>query len=171
MFTTFTRTCTDCGQTAKIAAFRTSDGKLRKQCKQCYAKQKRREKKRRVKRQDKAREEKVFLRLIEKAVDEAPLRAILKQIDRDAQTHVHRLTKYQQKKERNEASSKTLAALERQNNWVNYYNDLKDVVVSDFRRGALKPYLHYRSNTFLMYMHGLRYTYDDRDRAYALATA
>lgn len=165
MFAAYTQTCPACGQTAKIAAFRTGDGKLRKQCKHCYAKQKRREKKRRAKRQDKAREEKVFLRLIEKAVDEAPLRAIIKQIHRDAQTHVQRLEKYSIKKEKNAATNKTLAALERQERWVNYYRDLEDIVVSDFQRGALKPYLYYRSNTFLMYMHGLRYTYDDSDRS------
>lgn len=154
----FTQTCPVCGVTAKIAAFRTRDGKVHAKCRECFHKHKRKMKRRAEARKAKEIENKAILRVMQTEVDEAPLRAIIRQLRQEASTHKQRLRRYTQKMESGEMSARTASALQRQKNWVNYFDDLEAAAIEDFKRGRLKPYLHYRSNTFLLHMHHLRYT-------------
>lgn len=90
-------------------------------------------------------------------------RPMLAMVRQEASSARYRARKYARAIESRQASPRTERALRLQQMRVRYFDALEAWITQDAELGALKPYLYYRSNTFLLYKHGCRPTFDEAD--------
>lgn len=165
MTSLFSAVCPSCGGEFKLAAFRV-DGKRRSICRTCYRRKHRRLKaqKERQKREDRQLwYESAIAR--EKLVDTSMLPAMLRRIAKESAEPRHRVREYTAKiQERGGRHVRTRQGLEHQQKRVNYFDALKAWIQRDAQAGNLRPYLFYRSNTYLLAVHECRPTFEEADR-------
>lgn len=166
---TFTATCPGCGETQKLAAFRVK-GQRRAVCRTCTQRAVRRakaQKQRLEARRREVRHEAAQAR--RKLADSTLLTAMRSRVAAESASARSRVRAYTDKIQNGRWGVRTLQALERQTARVRYYDALQAWIVHEAQEGQLKPYLHYRSNSWLLYIHGCRATYEKDDKAVYVA--
>jgi len=165
MSTLFSAKCPSCGGEFKLAAFRV-DGKRRSICRTCYRKAQRRARAERAKTENLKREVKYESAIArKKVVDTSLLSAMLRQVAKESAGPRQRVRRYSEKVNSGRWHTRTLQALERQSARVQYFEELKRWIVQEAQAGQLKPYLYYRSNTWLLHIHNCKATYEPADKA------
>jgi Zn ribbon nucleic-acid-binding protein len=157
--------CPTCKETKPLAEFRTKrDYKLHGECVRCYKLRKRRKKYRKEADEKKERLEKLVVRSeLQKKAQPPQVTAMIRQVRAEAAVPKLRVRRYMEKIENGEKSARTEAAVAYQQRKVDYFVELEQVIRNDATRGEVKPYIFYRSNTWLLHKHGLRYTIEPGD--------
>lgn len=157
--------CPTCKQTKPISDFRTKrDQKLHSECVVCFKKRNRRKKYQKEVAEKKRRLAKVMVQAaLQKKTQPADVAAVIRQVRAEAAVPRMRVRLYQEKFAKGLQSARTESALAYQQRKVDYFTELEQVIRDDAMRGDVKPYVHYRANTWLLHKHGLRYTIEPGD--------
>lgn len=161
------RECDTCGEVLPAKMFWGKHRMPQTTCTPCRRKEARRMRYDRQRRKELQKEQRLELIRIVKEQDKKmrdtkmyagvlELNKIISRID-------HKIRKYAEKISYCEGSSRTEQALEHQQQRRNYYQEIKDLLYADAKRGVDRDLEYYLSNTYLLHKHGFPVVVTDAD--------
>jgi len=161
------RQCDTCGELLPAKMFWGENRRPMPTCTPCRRKEARRKryKKQRIKEITK-RQRQEIRRIVneqDEKMRETKMYAATLEINKIISRIDSKLRKYAEKVEFSEASPRTEAAIEHQWNRRNYFEEIKELLWEDARRGIDRPLEYYLSNTYLLHKHGFPVIVKDAD--------
>lgn len=164
-----TKTCDNCGEHKLIDAFRNADGRAEDTCTKCRDVLRRKAKRKAVQADNQRRRLRVEMQEAQRARRQVlasdTAHQAIKELTTQANIHENKLLRYLQKIRRGDGTTRTEKAVKYQQNYVDYYVALIDIVKRDAAMGRRKPLEYYLSNTYLLNKFGFTCVVVDGDPA------
>ena len=161
------RECDACGEVLPVKMFWGKHRIPQPTCTPCRRKEARRRRYERKRRQEiqkeKAEELKRIVREQDKKMRETQMYAGVLELNKMISRIDHKLRKYAEKVAYCEGSVRTEQAIEYQRQRRAYYEEIKDLLYADAKRGIDRPLEYYLSNTYLLHKHGFPVVVTDAD--------
>jgi hypothetical protein len=161
-------TCKTCGSTLPMKLFRTRDSVLHSTCADCRRRKAARDRSAKHRKKLKREYERKMLQLeraeannlMNSRTNEELVRGMLRKLGIDASQAKGRVKFYLKKIAEGNYTDRTVAALRYAEAKVNFYDEVKRLIIRD---QGTKPLLAYLSDSRLLFEYGLRYTFDSDD--------
>lgn len=153
-----TRVCERCEEALPFKMFWGKHRKPMKVCTPCRRKEARRARHRRTKmRELQAQKREEIKRVVQeqdKKMRETAMYAGVLELNKIISRINNKIKKYSDKVAYCESTARTESAIEHQWNRLAYYQEIKDLLYADAKRGIDRPLEFYLSNTYLLHKHG-----------------
>jgi len=161
------KTCAACGESLPDKMFWGENRRPMTTCTPCRRKESRRrryerERVRNLQKQKKS-EIKAAMREQERLMKGTEVYAAITEINKVLSRIDHRLRKYAEKVSFCEATARTEQAIDHQWRRRSYFEEIKELLYEDARRGVDRPLEYYLSNTYLLHKHGFPVVVTDTD--------